>query len=206
MKKYFFRIRSIKKSGDTLLEVLVAIVILVLFLSSIFGMLNRSLVMNENIRSRVIALNLAREGIEGVRNIRDTNWLRFSGDRRNKWLCFTVDADGNCVVSMISGTYRLNFIDETFVLEENLDYQLYQDVNGLYSHDSSGTPSKFSRQINLSLSNAGSPGCTQDVSPPESGCPQKLEVESQVTWNEGDTPEEVVLETHLFDYYQRDAY
>lgn len=36
-------------------------------------------------KNRIIAVNLAREGIEAVRNIRDTNWLIFAGRKRDCW-------------------------------------------------------------------------------------------------------------------------
>jgi len=36
-------------------------------------------------KNRVVAVNIAREGIEAVRNIRDTNWLKFATRRRQCW-------------------------------------------------------------------------------------------------------------------------
>lgn len=207
MKKNFFVFRNSKKSGESLIEVLVSIIILVLFMTSIFTMVNRSIVLNENIRSRVIALNLAREGIEGVRNIRDTNWLRFSGDRRNKWLCLTASCDESEPTDLISdGSYHLDFSSGDGVYElvsssySDLfysDYQLYRDGEDLYSHDSTGTSSKFYRQIKLSLTS--SPNCS-------SSCPDRLVVTSRVGWNGVQGPQEVLLETYLFDYYERNAY
>ncbi|NJP03859.1 hypothetical protein HC823_01100, partial [Candidatus Gracilibacteria bacterium] len=56
-------------------------------LTSTFALLARTTSTNTNVKNRIIALNIAREGIEAVRSIRDTNWLKYSGDRRNKWLC-----------------------------------------------------------------------------------------------------------------------
>jgi hypothetical protein len=35
--------------------------------------------------SRIKAINLAREGVEGITNLRNTNWLRFSSDQTNCW-------------------------------------------------------------------------------------------------------------------------
>lgn len=39
----------------------------------------------DNSKNRIIAVNVAREGIEAVRNIRDTNWLKFNSKRRQCW-------------------------------------------------------------------------------------------------------------------------
>jgi len=39
----------------------------------------------QNAKNRIIAINIAREGIEAMRNIRDTNWLKFQSRRRACW-------------------------------------------------------------------------------------------------------------------------
>ncbi|MBU2575591.1 hypothetical protein KKF64_00650 [Patescibacteria group bacterium] len=63
------------KSGQGLLETIVAIGIIV---SGVVGMMNLTISnqsASEDAEERLIAINLSREGIEVVRNIRDTNWL-----------------------------------------------------------------------------------------------------------------------------------
>lgn len=45
--------------------------------------------------SRIQAINLAREGLEAVENIRNSNWTKYSSDYEN---CFDVaNYDSNCV-------------------------------------------------------------------------------------------------------------
>ena len=78
---------NLKNKGETIVEILIATTIMVLIITSTFVILFRAMATNTSIKNRVRALNVAREGIEGVRNIRDTNWIRYSGDRRNRWLC-----------------------------------------------------------------------------------------------------------------------
>ncbi len=39
----------------------------------------------QNAKNRIIAINIAREGVEAMRNIRDTNWLKFQSRRRQCW-------------------------------------------------------------------------------------------------------------------------
>lgn len=84
MKQFF---RSPKQRAETIIEILTAITVITLVITSTYSVLLRASKTNTAIKNRVIALNIAREGLEGVRNIRDTNWLRYSGDRRGKWLC-----------------------------------------------------------------------------------------------------------------------
>ncbi|MCK5460526.1 type II secretion system protein [Candidatus Gracilibacteria bacterium] len=128
--KFNKSLKSSKCSGETILEVLVAIVILGSVLTATFSILDRALKTNVNIKSRVIALNIAREGLEGVRNIRDTNWLKYSGNRREKWLCLdSIDnlpssldvCDGASTVTIEDGYYTVDFLDtykRYFLVEE----------------------------------------------------------------------------------------
>lgn len=67
-----------KQSGQTLIETLVASFILVMGISAALALANYSLGATTNIKQQTIALGLAREGIEVVKNIRDTNWLKAS--------------------------------------------------------------------------------------------------------------------------------
>ncbi len=76
-----------KLRGDTILEVVIATAILSSIMIATFNILQRAVDTNLNVKNRVIALNVAREGLEAVRNMRDTNWLKYSGERRSKWLC-----------------------------------------------------------------------------------------------------------------------
>lgn len=84
----FLKLKPVlKHRGDTILEVVIATAILSSIMIATFNILQRAIDTNLNVKNRVIALNIAREGLEAVRNVRDTNWLKYSGERRSKWLC-----------------------------------------------------------------------------------------------------------------------
>lgn len=56
--------------------------------------------------SRIQAINIAREGIEAVENIRNTNWIKFSSDLEN---CFDVaDYDSSCIGSALAPKLTTN--------------------------------------------------------------------------------------------------
>ncbi len=65
-----------KQKGQTLIETLVAAFILTMGISAAIGLANYSLRATTQIKQQLIALGLAREGIEAVKNMRDTNWLK----------------------------------------------------------------------------------------------------------------------------------
>ena len=141
-----------------------ALVLLSSILISTFSILNRAVSTNVNVKNRIIALNIAREGIEATRNLRDTNWLKYSGDRRQKWLCLdsavnpnACDGSGSTVIDN-DGTGKYYTIDYDATanryylgqtsLNEDLDltsnaqsdddrddYRLYlDDVSNRYTH------------------------------------------------------------------------
>ena len=63
------------KKGQTLLEVIVALSILIVALVATIVLIVSSINAGKQARNKLIATSLAREGIETVRNIRDSNWL-----------------------------------------------------------------------------------------------------------------------------------
>ncbi len=234
-----FKFRFSKQSGETLIEVILAVVILVFVLTGTYTVLNQAVNENVNVKNRVVALNIAREGIEAVRNIRDTNWLQYSGDRRNQWLCIASDTNG-CTeqlstssdpyytVDNVNGVYVLNAVGSAVELDissvqDFSSFLLYEDsVNSRLTHDdnSGNNPETiFYRQIELRVQRPfegtsldTNPSTSSDDDPNDlcdssSTCADaKLQVISRVAWDEGVGTEEVVLETQLFDYYERDEY
>jgi type II secretory pathway pseudopilin PulG len=79
--KYFFR----NNKGETLAETIIALSILAVGITSSSAIMVNSTRNLTNAKNRVVAVNIAREGIEAMRNIRDTNWLFYSDRRRQCW-------------------------------------------------------------------------------------------------------------------------
>ena len=61
--------------GQSLLETVFAIGILLIVVAAIMALTTANLIGQRESETQIIANNLAREGIEVVRNIRDSNWL-----------------------------------------------------------------------------------------------------------------------------------
>lgn len=75
-----------KKSGFTLVEVILACSIFAIVVSWIILAINRSFVFMDNIKLSVRATNLAREWVEMMYNMRDTNRRKHSWGRDKYWL------------------------------------------------------------------------------------------------------------------------
>ena len=87
------------KRGETIAETIIAVSILAVGITLSATLMATSL-KNMNVsKNRVIAVNIAREGLEAVRNIRDSNWLKFSGRRRLCWNNMPAEsATDNCTI------------------------------------------------------------------------------------------------------------
>lgn len=118
------------QKGFTLVEALVALVILSTALVPVLYFSNQSVNIAFIIRDDLIGANLAQEGIEVIRNIRDTNW--YNG------LAF----DNN----IVDGAYRVSW-DSIGLLLPGGNPVLKVD-NGLYNY-STGTDTIFTRTITI---------------------------------------------------------
>ena len=136
-------------TGFTLLEIIVALFIVTIGMGGVFVVIQRSFIIMSVSESRLIAANLAQEGIEIIRNIRDTNWLEGedwdSGISAGDWEAQYNEGDGE--LTAWTGLY-LNIDEDNF-----------------YSYKTSGlyTPTKFTRKITISDKTLDSMKITVDV-------------------------------------------
>lgn len=71
--------------GETIAETIIALSVLAIGVTIASSAIVSSLRNMNNAKNRIIAVNLAREGLETMRNVRDTNWLQYSDRRRQCW-------------------------------------------------------------------------------------------------------------------------
>lgn len=100
---------------------------LTLALTTMFVVLTQTINFSYDTESRIKAVNLAREWIEAVTNIRNTNWLRFSSDRKNCW--DTKDYNNSC----FSGNIENKIKDNKYILvNENWAWKLWTWSTDVY--------------------------------------------------------------------------
>lgn len=68
--------KSVQKNGFTLMEVMLSVSILSMGIVASFALISSSMAKFSTATNKIIAANLAQDGIERVRNARDTNWLK----------------------------------------------------------------------------------------------------------------------------------
>jgi len=177
-----FKIKNLKFSaGFTLVEALVALSILIVGIISGFILVTKALYDVTIIQDRLTASFLAQEGIELVRQIRDSNYV--GG---------TVSWDDNLSngTSTISANINTKVIKLTPDSDPSYDpYLYYHEDIGLYNHDSSGgNKTSFQRVINIFPVNN-----------------DEIRVQSIVTWKSRNISFEIgkggiVAEDHLFNW------
>ncbi len=210
------------RKGETLVELLVAITFLTVGALSAVRLMGLANINNQITKERVVATNLAREGLETVRSIRDTNWLRFAGERRRCWNnsdsteCKDTDSDGapdepiqhqkSYIIKFNSTNYRWE-LDSTALsvrlnLRDGVDsddpkYRLQIDASdGLYNHDPAGTDTIYFREIYTEYLDAD-----QSLAADETA--NILRITSKVEWYDRGKISDVTLTTILTDYLGR---
>jgi type II secretory pathway pseudopilin PulG len=94
-----------------MIELIAMMAIMGLWIWSMLGVIWSGSDFAKDTEDTIKAINLAREGIEGVINLRNTNWLRFSSDKTNCWK--VKDYTSSCIGStagtddLLSGSYLL---------------------------------------------------------------------------------------------------
>jgi type IV pilus modification protein PilV len=127
------------KKGFSLVEVLVSLLVLAIGTAGVFFLMTNSLKISKNSKNQVIGSMLAQEGVELVRNLRDNKKLQNPPYDAGTGVPFSVkvQTDPANVKPIIND-------------DDNTANKLYLTSN-LYTHDSSGTPTKFYRTINVSI-------------------------------------------------------
>lgn len=140
-------------SGFSIIEVMISIFIFSMWMASIFMVISSSININNLNKNQIIASNLAREEIELIKNIRDSNYETFhkwnwipNNDWINKydsdkfldiWKYYILEND----FSSIEFPFKLKVINNFWEWESELkgkmlDYNLHLDSDNHYTYES----------------------------------------------------------------------
>lgn len=91
------------RRGTSIIEIMVVIVVLSVGIVGAYNIVMSGQKLSATSTNKIKAINIAREGLELVENIRDTNWLKFSSDYDNCWK--VRDYNPSCIGT--AGTYDI---------------------------------------------------------------------------------------------------
>lgn len=189
------------RTGQSMVEAVFAIGILLIVTSAVLGLTTSNISGSQSAEFQIIANNLAREGIEVVRSIRDANWL--SGLPWNKGLLEQKQASNRARAEFDEPNnawiLNFNYTDDSLYVSPRVDDQGSRHYD-VYSHVATGsTKSVFSRFIDFVAICADGSGNERIVSSCPDGEQQVgIKVTSHVTWTERGKQHEVTLEDLLY--------
>jgi len=184
MIKTRYKIQNTRyKRAFTLVEALVALSILIVGIISGFILVTKALYDVTIIQDRLTASFLAQEGLELVRQIRDTNYLKTLGDTPTAW-DNNLKTDGDYLISANVQTGTVILPLPVWQEDKSL---FYHPSSGLYNYDDSGDalPTVFKRKINI-----------YHVSPDE------IRVQAIMDWQSKNIQftSGIIAEDHLFNW------
>lgn len=202
------------KKGFSLPEVIIAITILVLIIVTATNLLISSMGANVVNTNKIIAYNLAQEAIEGLRNIRDNNWIHNQYWRGSEKRLFGVsfEDDGKYIIRK---NHNLKTVEECRVLKDQSntvsavqnaapwqlsnytenESQLYMSEDGVneYTHQPTNKTSKFRRYLEIET-------IPYDLATSENEDQLKISVTAVVEWLDKGEYEELRVSTILTDW------
>ena len=159
--------------GFTIIELVISIFILSVALVGIFSAFSVVIILTSDSADRLTATYLAQEGMEIVRNIRDTNWLNM--DAASPANATWVDGLTNPASCTIDAPCQADYNAKSMSYYVPGNY-LYLNAAGFYVYnptDSSATKTKFEREIIITP--------IQDV---DGSSDHIIKVKVQVSWDE----------------------
>jgi Tfp pilus assembly protein PilV len=170
------------KKGFTLLETLFAILILTTGFFSTFSLLRKSISTTTTSINQLIATNLTQEGIEIVRNIRDSQYVSGNSwaevlSNLNNGSCSGCEADINSIT-----------------LSSSDQYLKIDPITNRYQY-ASGEGTLFKRKINI---NQGQGLCLRDGTSNPNDC---IKIDVEVSWQERGQEFNFGAEDYIYNLY-----
>ncbi len=106
---------KISKKATSIAEAMVVTLIIVLWLTWVYNIFMQSIKLTDSIENKIQAIQIAREWIEWITNIRNTNWILFPSNIDKCWK--TLNYDNGCIPAT-----SYNEISPT-------SYKIYRDAN-----------------------------------------------------------------------------
>jgi prepilin-type N-terminal cleavage/methylation domain-containing protein len=167
--------KKYQQPGFSIIEILAVLFIISLAMLGVVSLIIQNIQVQSINKNQLMAASLAQEGIELVRQIRDTNWLN----------------GRNFASGLDNGNYVTDFNQENLIpTDSTIDTRLYLDADGFYVLAGTGLePTIFKRQIFIERL----PATAEDLGEP-------LKVRSLVSWEVRDKPYRYELGTLLYDW------
>lgn len=188
--------RNKNQKGQGLLETIVATTIVVVGLTGIISLAGYNLIATNISSEQIVAVNLAREGIEVVRALRDSNWL----DKTANWYDGFDDSSSDHtaipVFDTATNSWTIDYGPDSL---SNENTRIYIDANGVYSQ-SSGTATNFKRLLTINKICANNPDGFSSGNCGGGNSTIGYRVLSEVQWKEKENVRTMAVEERMFNW------
>ena len=130
--------------GFTLLEVMAAIAVFSVGILGVYALVPMAILLGSENSDRFTAAQLALEGLEIARNIRDSNWLEQNNNPSNLWN----EGLDNCAAGCEADYTTLQNIDPTLTFY-GVGRYLKIDSQGFFNYANGVSTEKFKRKITI---------------------------------------------------------
>jgi len=161
------------KKGFTIIETMVAVFVIITGVVGVYTLLQQTMASIRVVSSKLTASYLAQEGVEIVRNIRDSNWIEQETVPSALW------DDG-----ILVGDWEADYLSRPLVSSYSGNF-LKMDTDGYYSY-ASGVNSKYQRKI--SIAKTGN---------------YLIKVTVTVYWREKGVNNSIIVQENLYDWKMR---
>jgi prepilin-type N-terminal cleavage/methylation domain-containing protein len=144
------------KQGFTILEIIVVIFIITMGMVGILSLVHQNIQVEYVNKNTIIASQLSQEGLELVRNKRDTNWLNGVN-----WELSASPFTNSDIIQ--DGSYTIDYTGTIDRVPDNINdagTALYLDTNGYYVNSPSASSTVFSRIITVGNESVASTSVT----------------------------------------------
>ena len=160
-----------KSKGFVLIEKIMVLGLIFILIGAIFLLIHRSTVLVSDIFFKHKAAYLAKEGVEIIRNIRDTNWLE-----EESW-----------DQGILEGNWEVYYKTRQELTQPYLGTKLNIDAQGFYSY-SPGIETKFSRRITIGRADLDGDG------------EKEIQIWSRVQWEKRGRIFDITVQKNLYNW------
>lgn len=181
-----FATSNFKRKGFTLIELIIVVFVLAIGILGVYSVYSQIISYTTISLSRLTASYLAQEGIEIVRNIRDTNWLE---GESNPWDEGLTSCLAGCEADYFCTTVEEPAPDNPishncFKAYGTGNFLKIDPTNGFYNY-ATGDNTKFKREITITpIGNI-------------------LKVSVTVSWQEKGKPYNITAQENLYNWYKQ---
>ncbi len=150
--------------GFTLIEMVIVLFIMSVAIVGVYSAFSLMIILSTDAFDQLQAAYLSQEGIEVVRNIRDSNWLNGFGVDPQAWVFGLADDSTDC-----SAGCELDYTTAPLEARYLLPFSsggnpLNIDQDGFYSYSTVNTvPTKFKRRVTITQLDANAISVTVDT-------------------------------------------